>query len=282
MRHWRIPAKTFLVGEYVALSGGPAILLTTDPCFEVSWLEKTERAFHPNAPAGRFCDDHGLTNHLSWFDPYHGFGGLGASSAEFVGSFRAYCEVVGRSFVLDELLASYWHYAWSQKGVRPSGYDVIAQTLEGCVLIHEAKKFRKACAWPFSDIGFILIHTRHKLATHHHLENVVLNSPALLELYDIAHAAKAFFEATSSADFVQAVQAYHNALDAMSLITSTTTNMIETLSSEIRPLAIKGCGALGADVILMLVEQERLSDIKNTILSMKHTIVGTSEQIHIK
>ena len=30
-----IPAKTFLVGEYLALTGGPSIILTTTPCFEL-------------------------------------------------------------------------------------------------------------------------------------------------------------------------------------------------------------------------------------------------------
>jgi mevalonate kinase len=30
-----VPGKTFLVGEYVALDGGPSIVLATRPCFEM-------------------------------------------------------------------------------------------------------------------------------------------------------------------------------------------------------------------------------------------------------
>ena len=33
---WRIPAKTFLLGEYAAVAGESAIVLTTSPCFELS------------------------------------------------------------------------------------------------------------------------------------------------------------------------------------------------------------------------------------------------------
>ncbi len=282
MTRWLIPAKTFLVGEYVALSGGPAVVLTTSPCFEVSWSEKTERAFHPNSPAGRFCDDHGLTPHLSWFDPYHGLGGLGGSSAEFIGSFRAYCEINNRPFLIDELLTSYWHYAWSKTGARPSGYDVIAQTMDGCALIHQAEEMASSSDWVFEDIGYILVHTHHKLPTHHHLEQIRLDKLGLLDLHSIAKSAQVSFKSASSSGFIEAVQAYHDVLDKMKLVTPTTQGIIKNLSLETKPLAIKGCGALGADVVLMLIERERVYDLKKVIESKKYTVVATSEDIYRK
>ena len=51
---WKIPAKTFLVGEYAALTGACAIVLTTKPCFsfslqcgDVSTQAFKQNFFHP-------------------------------------------------------------------------------------------------------------------------------------------------------------------------------------------------------------------------------------------
>ncbi|MDX9731027.1 MAG: hypothetical protein RBT63_04590 [Bdellovibrionales bacterium] len=97
-----IPGKTFLVGEYLALVGGPSIVLNTSPCFEFEWeLEKAtdegmrgiHHPFHINSPAGQWlarlsdslgADIPSVTIHF--VDPHNGKGGLGSSSAEFFGA----------------------------------------------------------------------------------------------------------------------------------------------------------------------------------------------------
>ncbi len=279
MSSWRIPAKTFLIGEYIALSGGPAILLTSEPCFELSLVDDAILPFHPHSPAGRFCVQHQLDRRLVWHDPYGGLGGLGASSAEFVASFYAYCDVYQRSFCLDELLEMYWAYA-SKKGQRPSGYDVMAQTLHACVMIHQTKKQRYVMSWPFDDIGFILVHTKHKLPTHQHLQEARFSDLETSDLYRIAESAWASFEMHSSEGLTQAIHAYHLALGRMMLVAHTTMLMIETLNHEIKPLAIKGCGALGADVVIMIVEQSRFTMVKTVLQEKNYTILATSEKLY--
>lgn len=281
MSTWHIPAKTFLIGEYLALKGGPAIILTTMPCFELSFINQVDSPFHPDSPAGRFCRDHQLEHRLSWFDPYGGLGGLGASSAEFVGSFYAYCELTQRPFNAKTLLETYWHYTGFQEGQRPSGYDVIAQTMHGCVMLHQALGEARAGAWPFDDIDFILIHTRHKLRTHEHLKAVRLEDEQVSALHEIASAAWDAFAMTSSATLVDAVNAYSTTLQEFGLVADTTFAMMNILSREERPLAIKGCGALGSDVILMLVERARSEELKKILKKKNYTVLASSEDLFI-
>lgn len=167
-----IPAKTFLMGEYIALAGGPAIVLTTTPTFELLDSFSEQMPFHKDSPAGKFCREMNIS-HLSWRDPYAGLGGLGASSAQFVGAYRAYCSQQNILFSADKMLETYFQFAWSGKGECPSGYDVLAQIEEQCVLIQQHCAI--SYAWPFSDLGFILLHTNQKLATHEHLNQDFIN-----------------------------------------------------------------------------------------------------------
>lgn len=114
-----IPSKTFLWGEYSALIGGSAGLLTHGPYFELqigisknenlkkgfsasknslnSFSENTmnaskgdsglEHLFHPHSPAGKtlkFSQAELLAMNCSFFDPHHLSGGFGRSTAEWI------------------------------------------------------------------------------------------------------------------------------------------------------------------------------------------------------
>lgn len=85
---WRIPAKTFLLGEYAALAQGSAMLLTTNPCFEFGLCDQNKGFIHPDSPAGQWLKLQALGDSPThWFDPYEARGGLGGSSAEFIGAY---------------------------------------------------------------------------------------------------------------------------------------------------------------------------------------------------
>jgi hypothetical protein len=45
-----IPAKTFLLGEYLALKGGPSLIALTQPCFGIDEAKR----LHPDCVAARF------------------------------------------------------------------------------------------------------------------------------------------------------------------------------------------------------------------------------------
>lgn len=110
----RIPGKTFVVGEYLALLGGPSVVLSTEPCFEFSWQSihdkpsagEIRHPFHHASPAGRWLGQlkpdprlDGTSYVIQFHDPFLGAGGFGGSTAEFLGAwvFSRWLETQRRS-----------------------------------------------------------------------------------------------------------------------------------------------------------------------------------------
>ena len=48
----KIPSKTFIIGEYLALQGTASMIMTTEPCFEFLPVQDGGELFHPESPAG--------------------------------------------------------------------------------------------------------------------------------------------------------------------------------------------------------------------------------------
>jgi mevalonate kinase len=279
---WLIPAKTFLLGEYVALLGGSAVIVTTQPCFEIrtSNLEHGLTNIHPDSPAGKWwssVDREGVN--LVWHDPYNGLGGLGASSAQFVGVFRAWHDLKQKAFTQQDLLTAYQQYAWDGTGQCPSGYDVLAQALHGCVVI-DKDLAPISYPWKFADLAFILIHTGHKLATHQHLSTLELSSK-LHELNEIADLGLKAFTEYDADQLIFAVNAYHRALLQMNLVAEHSQKIITQLQQDQDVLAIKGCGAMGADIICVLINQKKLNTMLEKLLKQSYSIITTSNDIKL-
>lgn len=278
---WLIPAKTFLLGEYIAMQGGPAIILTTTPCFEVELCtSKKEPAFHPDSPAGQFLIKNNPGESFTWHDPYQGLGGLGASSAQFVGSYWAASHLQEKLISIAEMMDQYMAVAWSGEGKRPSGYDVRAQASEGCVLIHQAKNSCVSYPWPFHDVSFILVHTGKKLATHEHLKQVIFEEAGSAPLEEAALSAFDAFKIGDGVELTQAVNAYHATLLKMNLVAAHTLTLMKHISSLVHPIAMKGCGALGADVILLLISSAKLLETTDVLSHAGYFIVATSNQLY--
>jgi mevalonate kinase len=277
---WAIPAKTFLLGEYVALAGGPAIILTTTPCFELSLSHQSGlQSIHKASPAGRWWAMQNLNKGLQWFDPYHGRGGMGASSAQFVGAYLASLTLQQKKLSLGDLLEAYLKSAWSGEGVAPSGYDVLAQVLYGCVYINKTQGIYQQYTWPFKDVGFLLLHTGKKLATHEHLEQMVVPQQTA-NLAAIVDKAKEAFEKASSYPFVAAINAYYEALIEMNLVALHTSQHVASFKKRNDILAVKGCGALGADVILLIVPIEKQDSISEELANLGWIILANTYNLH--
>lgn len=277
-----IPAKTFLIGEYVALNGGPAILLNTSPCFELSIVKNTgnnlapNNKIHPKSPAGKFLSFHNIDNMVSWYDPFNGLGGLGGSSAEFVGAYLAYCYFNDINPKLEELLESYFR-CLDSKGTKPSGYDVIAQTLNNCVYINQNNNNISNYFWPFQDISFALFHTGTKIKTHSHLKNFILPEKSgldnLLNIIEIAHQA---FITYQSDLLIKAIKLFHEQLLHLNLIATHTMQIINYCCEIKEILAVKGCGALGADIILVLFEDKNREKIFEKLTNSGLFFIGSN------
>jgi mevalonate kinase len=217
---------------------------------------------------------------LNFHDPYRGLGGLGASSAQFLGAYWADCYVHGKLITEQDMMKQYLDVAWLGEGKRPSGYDVLAQASQGCVFINSKQSVYESHAWPFNSMAFILVHTGKKLATHEHLKQLTFNEAKSTVLYDISLSAFQAFKDAHAAQLVEAVNRYYAELLAMNLVATHTIQQIEYYRSLINPLAIKGCGALGADVILMLVSSDRVLTVTEQIFQAGYCVLSSSEQLY--
>lgn len=277
---WKFPAKTFFVGEYVALYGGPAIVLTTTPCFEVNLSNHPGlHDIHPNSPAGRWWGKQAELNYgLEWSDPYQGRGGVGASSAQFLGAYYASAFIQNKVITQQNMLEDYIDSSCQGVGKAPSGYDVLAQSMHGCVYINRKEAIYTSYTWPFKDLAFILLHTGKKLPTHQHLQDLKpLNGiDVLTHIVELAHKA---FEFVIRKDLIEAVRAYHQQLLAMNLLASHTVLAIEELQKQDNILAIKGCGALGSDVLLLLVPSDTLEKNALQLSQQGWMVISTSDNL---
>ncbi|MCL9682802.1 hypothetical protein [Legionella maioricensis] len=277
---WQIPAKTFLLGEYAAVAEASAIILTTTPYFELSLTDSDElTGIHPDSPAGVWWRQQKYSGKsLSWYDPYNGLGGLGASSAQFLASYLATSYLENKIPDLTAMLTAYYESSWSGTGLRPSGYDVIAQSQQGCVYINKHKKTVISYDWPFKDLSFILLHTGVKLATHHHLQAASLPYQ-VDELSLIADEAKQAFDQINSEQLLHAINNYHHQLSEINLVAQHSLEFINQLKTHSEVLAVKGCGAMGADVLLVLTARQDAPSLRDKLHSKNWTILATEENL---
>ena len=280
-KKWQIPAKTFLLGEYAALQNLGALIRTTTPCFELTLTHHAKlQGIHPDSPAGRWWTEAHHKNHgLHWYDPFNQRGGMGASSAQFIGAYYATTYLRGQTYSLPEMLEAYWQCAWTGVGLRPSGYDVMAQSLYGCVSIHRQNARCDSLLWNFTDLDFILIHTGNKLATHHHLLKATL-SKNMAHLDTLVSLAQQAFVETDSSMLITAVNAYHQALLQMNLVDTNTLQLMASLRHHPEILAAKGCGAMGADVVLLLVKPMDVENLQRELSKMNLHVVATKSSLY--
>ncbi len=279
---WTIPAKTFFIGEYAALADRGSIILTTKPCFELTLSEESPGLYgiHPDSPAGRWWRRAGHANFgLHWFDPYQNCGGLGASSAQFLGAFWASSYLKHQTPTHRAILEAYWQNAWDGQGMRPSGYDVIAQSLSGCVAIERLGGRIECFSWPFDHLAFIIVHTGHKLATHHHLQETTLPKEEVHQLDELVSQAISAFQLVENDQLVDAINQYHHALGVMNRVAPHTQMLITKLETIPGILALKGCGAMGADVMLCITTSESRRAIEMQLVNMNLKILATNDSV---
>ena len=279
---WSIPAKTFFLGEYAAIAGASAMVLTTSPCFDLTLTDTPGlHGIHHESPAGLWWSQQGHADvGLQWHDPYQGCGGMGASSAQFLGTYLASMYLQKKAVDQQEMLHAYFQCAYSGKGLRPSGYDVLAQSLNGCVYIDKQKNRCQIFLWPFQEIAFLLLHTGQKLATHDHLQTMALPDQ-IKELTAIVDSAKSAFEEADSQHIVNAVNAYHEQLERLNLVAEHSLQHIAFLKKQPDILAAKGCGAMGADVLLLLVPIKKQASVSQHLSAIGWKILATNADLYI-
>lgn len=278
-----VPSKTFLLGEYVALKGGPVIILTSESRFTLVVNPSGEHTMkvagiHPASPAGKLLQRYPECYRdfdLTFIDPYQGLGGFGASSAQFILLFSLKAKLPA----IDEetLLAEYRQLAWQGEGMPPSGADLIAQLHGGICCFHQAEKNLQIFSWPFSDLAYCLIHTGNKLATHDHLKELKPFDETALS--DIVFFGWESLQKADSHQFTDAIKNYARVLLELGLVALPTMTMLEHLNAHPDILAAKGCGALGADVILLIFTKKKHDSILAWLTEKKYHIIFSGQEV---
>lgn len=278
---WLIPAKTFLVGEYAAVLGGPALVLTTTPCFEVTLVDGNHHeGIHPDSPAGQWWASHRIPDKgLMWRDPYEGKGGLGASSAQFLGTYLASCHLLHIKPSHKVLLDAYYQSSWRGEGLRPSAYDLLAQSQHRCVYVNRKLGIMQSYDWVFDDIAFLLVHSGQKLMTHYHLQRISLPD-SMHELSVVAESARTAFEQGCSDQLIAAVDAYQQHLTARGLVAQHSLEHLQALKLKKNILTAKGCGAMGADVLLLIVAKDSLANVSQDLVVDGWNVLASSHDIY--
>lgn len=269
-----VPGKSFLAGEYLALKEGPSLLFASGPRFELRARSGggDVKGLHAESPAGKLIranSDFFQKWDLDFYDPHQGRGGWGASSAQFLTSFvlnewRESCELETlKSLSLSRLLEAYWKYAWNGEGHRPSGADLVAQ-YKGSLSLFEKRLGQVALySWIFADIDFALIPTGKKLPTHEHLKTLKdFDETAIEKAVRKIHSG---LQTGNSAEVVEGIQLNGEALSQLNFVAPHTEALLQEWRRKPGVLAAKGCGALGADVILVVYEKSQAANFKDYI-----------------
>lgn len=284
---YSVPAKTFLLGEYVVTKGGPALLLSTSPRFILNVSSKKEggadvyKNIHPDSPAGKLIgrnkDFFGQFD-LDFIDPYQGIGGLGASSAQFALLFALLMQVkdITPSF-LENALGTYIDVAWDQTGTAPSGADVIAQLTGGLCFYHRDRGIVESLAWPFPAMDFCLIHTGNKMATHTYLRD--LKEIDTGDMGDVAEDAHLGLKNSDAPLFIKAVNQYAELLKSRQWVTDLSEQLLKSIRLQPGVLAAKGCGAMGADIIFVLLDSASGDNFSAWCAEQNIKVICTSQGI---
>lgn len=250
-----LPSKTILFGEYAVLAGGSAVVLNHAPRFE---LISGEGRFEvpKNSPTDRMVNSRSL---LGWnfVDPHDGRGGFGASSAQFVFSYAIQTQDLKSGFLSQndilKLHQEYLKYSRQDEGYQPSGTDLIAQVLGQTTLLKMTEREFVSTPWPWKEVGFAVFKTQNKIPTHAHLKSL---SPTNFEkLVKLSRLSSEHFNQKNLSGFLEHLAMYSEELMSLGLTLTETQKSVVRLLKLPGVVLAKGCGAMGADVIVTLLQR---------------------------
>lgn len=237
---------------------------------------------HLHSPAGRWIRIHSSlfqNNEVRFFDPHVGKGGLGASSAQFVAVYawsqiaphlpaewpsqllpqdvwKAYRMIAGGSNASSDFFLGgdgerrIQNGDVAEKNQRlPSGADVMAQWFGGLSLFRSQPLTIKKFVWPFANLTFSLFRTHLKVATHEHLED--LGDVIHPDLETASEEGILSMEASDEGRFISSIAEFGRLLESRKLVHQGVQPVLARFRENSQILAAKGCGALGADLVVV-------------------------------
>jgi mevalonate kinase len=265
------PSKTFCVGEYAVLKHFQAIIILTEPVFQLTVQSKP--GSFPHEPHLISLEEQWPSDHSwEWHDPHHKKGGLGASSAQFLLTQTALDHMNNTPRTLNETLQIYRNCHTTK--TPPSGADVVGQ-YNGWLTFVDTQHCRiHTYSWPFDDLGFVIIRTGKKCATHQELNTQTI--PQLDDAHTWVEHTHAAIKDKSSKAFIQGIKNFHKTMVKHKLCHSETQELLQSLSHE-SILAAKGCGAQGRDTCLLITERSAHLKIKRWLANRVEIIADHTQ-----
>ena len=90
---------------------------------------------------------------------------------------------------------------------------------------------------------------------------------------------KEAFDQVNSMQLLRAINNYHETLNELNLVADHSLSLINQLKTNPRVLAIKGCGALGADVLLVLTSTNDALAMRDMLHSHNWNLLATEKNI---
>lgn len=304
-----VPSKTFLIGEYAVLplddqdgQGEPAqsVVALTRPFFELRTqmtdLESVDpksyqdlgQVIHPESPAGKlmellkFRPEESVESVRSlghYFDPHRGAGGFGASTAQYIFAERHLAKMEAEKWPLAKLLD---RYRQCSSAALVSGHDYLAQGFgQGVVLIStEGPELTSFWSWPFKGFRWALFRTHEKVATHTHLSERIRGTDEFQKLREISRGSELALLREDGESFVAILREYTCELQRLNLRSKKMIDLELEMQKLFPRVAAKGCGAMGADVFMVLSPEESFQETLEWISSnTTFSRVATEEDI---
>ena len=276
------PAKTFIIGEYAVLDGGPAIVLNTGPRF-ICQIQKNSTAskinLSENSPAGQWIKKHPQDFHsvqLEWINNYEGKGGLGFSSAQF-NMLYAYSFILREGHIdqitPQELWRNYRNLNFD--GFIPSGADIITQWVGGVTVFEQSPLSIETLTSSLPDLNCIVLRTGDYFETHKYLKSFELGDVS--DLKTIAQMAVTAMKQKEETAFISAINDYRKALKRKNYITAKSEEILNRLEKIKAIKAVKACGAMGAETLIVFYHRQSAEEVKKETSFLE--TVATEQQI---
>lgn len=276
---YTVPAKTFLVGEYSALVGGSVLGLATGPGFEIHYSneENTTPPFHLNSPAGMLWQENQLdlkNIKIEFAEKFNNLGGFGRSTAEY---FSALIPLLIKKTEDFGSIRKQYQRLSLKSGAGASGADLAIQYFGYVTVIDSNRNNYSSSDWKLQDYDFILVSTGNKVKTHEHVAQ--LDASRLQSFPKISNPIVDLYLKGSAEEFILGLKEWSRFLISESLTHPFSIELKNQLEKNTDILCAKPCGAMGADVMLIICRKENTVKVQKSILAMNLVIQGTSSDL---
>jgi len=276
------PAKTFLIGEYAVLDGGPAIILNTKPRFTCQ-IQKNHKSssidIPSDSPAGQWIKKNPHDFHLAQMEWTHEASianGLGFSSAQF-NVLYAYSFILREGHIDHITPQEIWrsYQSLNFDGFKPSGADIITQWVGGLSIFEQDPLHVETLTSYFPDLECLILKTGESFNTHEYLKN--FKKTDLSDLKEISQSAVKAIKEKQEDQFLYSINEYRIRLGKKGFITQKSLEILNKIKMIPAIKAFKTCGAMGAETLLVFYDKQKDPEVKPALSFLE--IVANSDDL---